>query len=216
MLHDNKTLSLSMPGERQEVERIRSMGDKRLRQSTQLKREEIRLLCCKYRKEFKSSADIAQILHDEHGIFNENTGQPYSPGWVTKLINETVKELAAEKKEHGKAVQYQIEEQLNELVETFGPLAREGNLRASEHVRKCLADLALLTGANEPVEAKVTHKFESSLAEFIPLLRQFMPEKSFDDLIAAIDKATAQVSDFYQNKPQLEDGSVIDAQVVED
>lgn len=197
------------------------------RQDSKVRKELLYQLCLKYKLEHLDGDAIAAKLYAE-GLGVEEEGvlkKPYSSAYVSKIVREALKEVAASRDTYGKEMALVIENDLDELLTAWRPLAlgytdEDGNeippnAKAAEVVRKCLSDKSVLLGSNAPVEQIISVRVDSALSGFVETLRNFMPESSFSDLITAIESADRANSEYWQNQKQLDGNDVIDAQVIE-
>lgn len=200
------------------------------RQDAQVKREKTFELVLKHKLARLDNDAISRELYKE-GIGVEEDGQlvrPYSTKYVSSLVREALKTVAAERTEYGRSVQVQIDHDLETLIQYWMPRslgeavdengeAIPPSIKAAELVRKLSADRALLTGANESKKLEIQIQLESTLDSFISTLRMLMPESAFDEVIKAISAAEEMNSAYWANQKQLQGAAddVIDATIVE-
>lgn len=199
------------------------------RQDSKVRKELLYQLCLKYKLEHLDGDAIAAKLYAE-GLGVEEDGvlkKPYSSVYVSKIVREALKEVAASRDTYGKEMALVIENDLDELLTAWRPLAlgytdEDGNdippnAKAAEVVRKCLSDKANLLGSNAPVETIISVRVDSALSGFVDTLRQLMPEAAFEEVIKAIDQATQLNSEYWsQNQKQIEGNSdILEADIVE-
>ena len=180
-------------------------------------------------KHFDNDA-IAQKLYDEHGIGVEKEGEltkPYSAKYIGTIVKTALREVAAERSDHGKLLQIELEQELTDLITAWRPHAlgeavdNDGNplpmsVKAADFVRKAVADLALLSGANEPVKVQVEVQVNNALEGFVSTLRELMSESGFDEVLKAIAQAESLNSEYHREQKQLQSAAeeIIDAEVL--
>jgi hypothetical protein len=200
------------------------------RQDAKLKRELLKTRSVELKlKHYDNDAIAKQLYQEGLGVESEGTlTKPYSGPYIGKIVKEAMREIAADRGDHGKLLQLELEQELQDLITAWRPAAlgeavdSEGNplpmsVKAADFVRKAVADLATLGGANEPVKVQVQIQVDSALDQFISTLRQLMPEDHFQSVITAIDTATAMNSEYWQSQQKQIEGEtdIIDAQVIE-
>jgi hypothetical protein len=199
------------------------------KQDAQVKREKAFELVLKHKLARLDNDAIARELYKE-GIGVEEGGElvrPYSTKYVSSLVREALKQVAAERSEYGQSVQVQLDHDLETLVQYWMPRALgeavdengevlQPSIKAAELVRKLTADRAVLTGANEAKRLEVSIQLESTLDQFISTLRQLMPEDHFESVIKAISAAEEMNSAYWREQKQLQSGDsdIIDADIV--
>jgi hypothetical protein len=197
------------------------------RQDSKVRKELLYQLCLKYKLEHLDGDAIAAKLYAE-GLGVEEAGvlkKPYSSAYISKLVREALKEVAASRDTYGKEMAVVIENDLDELLEAWRPLALgytddDGNeippnAKAAEVVRKCLSDKSTLLGSNAPVEQIISVRVDSALSNFVETLRNFMEESAFANLISAIDTATQLNSEYYQSRQLEGNDDILEATIVE-
>lgn len=193
------------------------------RLDAQAKRELTKETCLRLKLAHKSNEEIAQALYED-GIGVEKDGKlvkPYAPKYVAVLTKDALREVAAERSDHGKLLQIELEQELTDLISFWRPRAMDDDapsLKAADFVRKAVADLATLSGANEPVKVQVEIQVNNALESFVTTLRELMPEDHFESVLAAITKAEQLNAEFYQSQKQLaaSDENIIDATIVDE
>lgn len=200
------------------------------RQDSQVKKQLLYSRCLELKLKHLNNDDIAAKLYKE-GLGVEEEGvlkKPYSSAYVSKIVREALREVAAERGDHGKLLQIELEQELQDLIAAWRPAAlgeavdEEGNplpmsVKAADFVRKAVSDLATLSGANEPVKVQVQLQVDSALEGFVSTLRALMPETAFEEVIKAIDTATQLNSEYWQsNQKQIEGNSdILEADILE-
>ena len=189
------------------------------RLDAQVKREKFKELALSWKLKHFSDEEIAAKLFDE-GIGVESEGKlakPYAPSYVSKVIRESLKEIAAERTDYGKSLAVVLEADLDELLEFWRPKALDPDapsLKAADLVRKIIQQKAEMCGANAPLLQQIQIKYESDVENFVNVLRELLDEDTFSKILTAIDQATKLNSEYYQSR-QLDGNDVIDAQVIE-
>jgi hypothetical protein len=191
------------------------------RQDSQVKAERLKEGALKYKLQHLDNDAIAHKLFDE-GIGVEEQGElvrPYSAKYISGVIREGLRDVAAERGNYGKEMQSVLEAELVELIDFWREKATDPDapsLKAADLVRKITMDRATLIGANAPVEQIISVRVDSALSNFVDTLRQLMPEEHFDHVIAAITQAEKLSSEYWAEQRQLKasDDDVIDADIV--
>jgi hypothetical protein len=185
------------------------------RQDAQTKRELTKEICLRLKLAHKSNDEIAQALYD-NGIGVEREGalvKPYSPRYVTEITKNALREVAAERGDHGKLLQIELEQELTDLISFWRPRAMDNDapsLKAADFVRKAVADLATLSGANEPVKVQVQVQVNNALESFVNTLKELMPEEHFEHVIKAIERAEEINNEYWREQKQLQSADVQD------
>lgn len=195
----------------------------------QAKRELAKETCLRLRLQHKSNEEISQALYKD-GIGVEKDGElvkPYAPKYVAAITKDALRDVAAERSDHGRLLQIELEQELTDLITAWRPHAlgeaidNEGaplpmSVKAADFVRKAVADLAVLSGANEPVKVQVEVQVNNALEGFVSTLRELMPESAFDEVIKAITMAETLNAEFHQEQKQLQGAAddVIDADII--
>lgn len=185
------------------------------RQDAQTKRELTKEICLRLKLAHKSNDEIAQTLYD-NGIGVEREGalvKPYSPRYVTEITKNALREVAAERGDHGKLLQIELEQELTDLISFWRPRAMDNDapsLKAADFVRKAVADLATLSGANEPVKVQVQVQVNNALESFVNTLKELMPEEHFEHVIKAIERAEEINNEYWREQKQLQSADVQD------
>ena len=200
------------------------------KQDAKTKKELLYSRCLELKLKHLDNDAIAAKLYQE-GLGVEEAGElkrQYSSAYIGKVVREALREVAAERGDHGKLLQIELEQELQDLIAAWRPAAlgeavdSDGNplpmsVKAADFVRKAVADLATLSGANEPVKVQVQLQVDSALEGFVSTLRALMPEAAFGEVIKAIDQATQLNSEYWsQNQKQIEGNSdILEADIVE-
>lgn len=192
------------------------------RLDAQVKREKFKELALSWKLKHFSDEEIAKKLFDS-GIGVESEGQltkPYASSYVSKVIRETLKEIAAERTDYGKSLALVLEAELDELLEFWRPKALDPeapSLKAADLVRKIIQQKAEMLGANAPIQTQLEIKYQSDVENFVRVLRELLDEETFSKILTAIDQATQLNSEYWsQNQKQFEGNSdILEADIVE-
>jgi hypothetical protein len=195
----------------------------------QAKKELAREIALRLKLEHKSNEEIAQALYAE-GIGVEKEGvltKPYAAKYVGAIVKDALREVAADRSDHGRLLQIELEQELTDLITAWRPHAlgeavdNDGNplpmsVKAADFVRKAVSDLALLSGANEPVKVQVEVQVNNALEGFVSTLRELMSESGFDEVLKAIAHAESLNAEYYKEQKQLQSGDsdIIDADII--
>lgn len=193
----------------------------------QAKRELMMEIALKLKLEKKSNEEIAQALYQQGiGVERDDKLTPYSPKYISSVVKESLKLVAADRNEYGRQVQVILDHDLTTLIDYWMPRALgeavddDGNpiqpsVKAADLVRKLTADRANLVGANEAKKIEVQIEVNSALEGFVSTLKEFLSESAWDEVIGAIDKATIASQEYWQSQKQLQSAEdIIDAEVV--
>ena len=196
-------------------------------QGYELRRESMRAIAVKHKLSHCDNATIAKALAAEG--FTNQRGEPYSEGYVAGLVRDALREIATERSDNGKLLQISIQHDLEELLNTWRPLALgeikddngdpiQPSAKAAEIVRKTLADLATLTGAQEAAKMQLEVKMNSELDQFVTVMKHYLPEEIFDQVLKAIDTANQDALEYWREKRSLrsadpDQGDTIDINV---
>jgi hypothetical protein len=185
----------------------------------QVKREKFKELALSWKLKHFSDEEIAAKLFDE-GIGVESEGKlakPYAPSYISKVIRESLKEIAAERTDYGKSLAVVLESELDELLEFWRPKALDPDapsLKAADLVRKIIQQKAEMLGANAPIAHQLEIKYQNDVENFVNVLRELMSESAFEEVIKAIDTATTLNSEYYQSR-QIEGSSdIIEGEII--
>jgi hypothetical protein len=192
------------------------------RLDAQVKREKFKELALSWKLKHFSDEEIAAKLFDE-GIGVEAEGEltkPYASSYVSKVIRESLKEIAADRTDYGKSLAVILEADLDELLEFWRPLALDPeapSVKAADLVRKIIQQKAEMCGANAPILQQVEIKYQNDVENFVNVLRALMPEEHFNSVILAIDQATNMNAEYWSEQKLLKsaEDATIDTVVLE-
>jgi len=194
---------------------MRSITSKK--QDAKVKAELLKEGALKYKLAHLDNDAIAVKLYED-GLGVEVEGKlakPYSGSYIGKVIRETLKEIAAERVDHGKSVAILLEAELDELIEHWRPYALDPDapsIKAADLVRKLIQQKAEMLGANAPITQQIEIKYQNDVENFVTVLRALMPEEHFNSVILAIDQATTMNSEYWSEQKALKsaDDATID------
>ena len=195
------------------------------KQDSQTKKQILYSRCLQLKLKHLDNDAIAEALFKE-GIGVEEGSElkrRYSSAYIGKVVRNALSEVAADREGYAKEVQVLIEGDLNSLIDTWMPLALgekeddEGNIlppsaKAAEIVRKCLVDKSALLGSNEAKKLEVEILTNNALDGFITTLRNFLSESAWEEVMKAIDTASAMNSEYWSEQKALKsaDDATID------